>query len=195
VLVAVEGRYAGYITIADQVKADAALAVQSLRRVGVKKLVMLSGDKEAIVQRVAADLKLDEAYGGLLPQDKVRKVEALKAQGHTVAFVGDGINDAPVIARADVGLAMGGLGSDAAIETADVVIQTDQPAKIATAIRIGKKTNQIVWQNIALAFGVKALVLLFGAGGVATMWEAVFADVGVAFLAILNAIRIQQMKF
>jgi Cd2+/Zn2+-exporting ATPase len=195
VMVAIDGQYVGYITIADQVKADAVLAVKGLRDQGVKRLVMLSGDKDTIVQQVAGQLQLDEAYGGLLPQDKVRKVEALKAEGRTVAFVGDGINDAPVITVADVGMAMGGLGSDAAIETADVVIQTDQPVKIATAIHIGKKTNQIVWQNIGLAFGVKALVLILGAGGLATMWEAVFADVGVAFLAILNAIRIQRMKF
>jgi Cd2+/Zn2+-exporting ATPase len=195
VLVSIDGIYAGYITIADQLREDAALAVQSLRNLGVKKLVMLSGDKDTIVQQVAQTLGLDEAYGSLLPADKVSKVAALKAQGRTVAFVGDGINDAPVITLADVGLAMGGLGSDAAIETADVVIQTDQPGKIATAIKIGKKTKQIVWQNIGLAFGVKALVLLLGAGGLATMWEAVFADVGVAFLAILNAVRIQRMKF
>ncbi|MBA9079150.1 MULTISPECIES: heavy metal translocating P-type ATPase [Rufibacter] len=195
VLVAVDGAYAGYITIADKTKEDAPLAVRRMRELGVKKLVMLSGDKDSIVQKVAAELQLDEAYGGLLPQDKVSKVEALKAEGRMVAFVGDGINDAPVITLADVGMAMGGLGSDAAIETADVVIQTDHPSKIATAINIGKKTKQIVWQNIALAFGVKALVLAFGAFGVASMWEAVFADVGVAFLAILNAVRIQRMKF
>ncbi|MBB6609701.1 cadmium-translocating P-type ATPase [Pontibacter sp. Tf4] len=195
VLVAVDGIYAGYITIADKTKADAPLAVKRMRELGVKKLVMLSGDKDSIVQKVAKELQLDEAYGGLLPQDKVGHVEKLKAQGRMVAFVGDGINDAPVITLADVGMAMGGLGSDAAIETADVVIQTDHPARIATAINIGKKTKQIVWQNIALAFGVKAIVLILGAGGLATMWEAVFADVGVAFLAILNAVRIQRMHF
>ncbi|WP_276496210.1 heavy metal translocating P-type ATPase [Pontibacter litorisediminis] len=195
VLVAVDGEYAGYITIADKIKEDAPLAVQRMRELGVKKLVMLSGDKGSIVQKVASELKLDETYGGLLPQDKVSKVEELKAKGHTVAFVGDGINDAPVITLADVGMAMGGLGSDAAIETADVVIQADHPSRIPTAINIGKKTRQIVWQNIALAFGVKAVVLLLGAGGLATMWEAVFADVGVAFLAILNAVRIQRMHF
>ena len=195
VLVAVDGVYAGYITIADKTKEDAPLAVQRMRQLGVKKLVMLSGDKDSIVQKVAKELQLDEAYGGLLPQDKVAYVENLKAEGRTVAFVGDGINDAPVITLADVGMAMGGLGSDAAIETADVVIQTDHPARIATAINIGKKTKQIVWQNIALAFGVKAIVLILGAGGLATMWEAVFADVGVAFLAILNAVRIQRMTF
>jgi Zn2+/Cd2+-exporting ATPase len=195
VLVAVDGIYAGYITIADKTKADAPLAVQRMRELGVKKLVMLSGDKDSIVQKVAKELQLDAAYGGLLPQDKVTHVEKLKAEGRMVAFVGDGINDAPVITLADVGMAMGGLGSDAAIETADVVIQTDHPARIATAISIAKKTKQIVWQNITLAFGVKAIVLILGAGGLATMWEAVFADVGVAFLAILNAVRIQRMKF
>ena len=176
-------------------KEDAVQAIKTLHELGIKDIVMLSGDKDSIVQKVARELKIDSAYGGLLPEDKVNKVEALKKQGRTVAFIGDGINDAPVITLADVGMAMGGLGSDAAIETADVVIQTDQPSKIATAINIGKKTKQIVWQNIGLAFGVKALVLIFGAFGVATMWEAVFADVGVAFLAILNAIRIQRMKF
>ncbi|PTX13165.1 Cd2+/Zn2+-exporting ATPase [Pontibacter mucosus] len=195
VVVAVGGAYVGYITIADKVKEDAPLAVRRMRELGVKRLVMLSGDKNSIVQKVAGELKLDEAYGGLLPQDKVNKVEELKAEGRTVAFVGDGINDAPVITLADVGMAMGGLGSDAAIETADVVIQTDHPSKIATAINIGKKTRQVVWQNIALAFGVKAIVLILGAGGLATMWEAVFADVGVALLAILNAVRIQRIKF
>ncbi|EJF10779.1 heavy metal translocating P-type ATPase [Pontibacter sp. BAB1700] len=195
VIVAVDGTYAGYITIADKTKEDAPLAVKRMRELGVKRLVMLSGDKDSIVQEVAAELKLDAAYGGLLPQDKVSHVEKLKAEGRTVAFVGDGINDAPVITLADVGMAMGGLGSDAAIETADVVIQMDNPARIATAINIGKKTKQVVWQNIALAFGVKAIVLILGAGGLATMWEAVFADVGVAFLAILNAVRIQRMHF
>jgi Cd2+/Zn2+-exporting ATPase len=195
VLVAVDGSYAGHIVIADRIKADAVAAVKAMRRQGVKNLVMLSGDKEAIVQKVANELQLDSAYGGLLPQDKVAKLEAFKAQQKKVAFVGDGINDAPVITLSDVGIAMGGLGSDAAIETADVVIQTDQPSKIATAIAIGRKTKQVVWQNIGMAFTVKAAVLLLGAGGLATMWEAVFADVGVALLAILNAVRIQQIKF
>ncbi|MCJ8167615.1 cadmium-translocating P-type ATPase [Pontibacter sp. E15-1] len=195
VLVAVDGSYAGYITIADKIKEDAPLAVKKMRELGVKRLVMLSGDKDTIVQQVAGELQLDQAYGGLLPQDKVSHVEELKAEGRTVAFVGDGINDAPVITLADVGMAMGGLGSDAAIETADVVIQTDNPARIATAIDIGKKIKQVVWQNITMAFAVKAIVLILGAGGLATLWEAVFADVGVAFLAILNAVRIQRMKF
>jgi len=195
VLVAVDGSFAGYLTVADQLKPDALPAVQALRQLGISDLVMLSGDQESVVRGVAASLGIDQAFGGLLPEDKVTKVEALKARGRTVAFVGDGLNDAPVIALADVGVAMGGLGSDAAIETADVVIQTDQPAKIATAIRIGRQTHRIVWQNIGLAFGVKALVLAFGAFGVASLWEAVFADVGVAFLAILNAVRIQRMTF
>ncbi|WP_017730189.1 heavy metal translocating P-type ATPase [Nafulsella turpanensis] len=194
-LVAIDKVYAGYLSIADKVKEDAAAAIEQLHQLGVKTTVMLSGDKDSIVQKVARELKIDKAYGGLLPQDKVSHFEALQQDGKKIAFVGDGINDAPVIALADVGIAMGGLGSDAAIETADVVIQTDQPAKIATAIRLGKKTKQIVWQNIALAFGVKILVLSLGAFGIASLWEAVFADVGVALLAILNAIRIQRMKF
>ena len=195
VVVAIDGKYEGYITIADQIKEDAVVAIKQLGDLGIDTIVMLSGDKDSIVQKVAGQLKIDKAYGGLLPQDKVAKVEELKKHGKKVAFVGDGINDAPVITLADVGMAMGALGSDAAIETADVVIQTDQPVKIATAIKIGKKTRQIVWQNIGLAFGVKALVLIFGAFGVASLWEAVFADVGVAFLAILNAVRLQRIKF
>ncbi|MDL5046956.1 HAD-IC family P-type ATPase [Oscillatoria amoena NRMC-F 0135] len=157
---------------------------------------MLSGDKQSVVDKIAKALGIDAAYGGLLPENKVEKVEELKRDKiRVIAFVGDGINDAPVLAVSDVGMAMGGLGSDAAIETADVVIQTDQPSKIAQAIKIAKTTNRIVWQNIAFAFGVKIIVLVLGAGGIATMWEAVFADVGVALLAILNAIRIQKMKY
>ena len=195
VLVAVDGRFAGYITIADTLKDDAEIAIQALHDANIQEVIMLSGDKQAVVQKIATQLGLDKAYGGLLPEDKVHEVEGLKSKGRVVAFVGDGINDAPVIAIADVGIAMGGLGSDAAIETADIVIQTDHPSKIATAIKIGKATKRIVWQNIGLAFGVKLIVLLFGAGGLASMWEAVFADVGVALLAIFNAIRIQKMKF
>jgi Cd2+/Zn2+-exporting ATPase len=157
---------------------------------------MLSGDKDSITQKVANDLGITEAKGALLPEDKLKEVEELKKQlGRKVAFVGDGINDAPVLAVSDVGIAMGGLGSDVAIETADVVIQTDQLSKILTGIKIGKSTRNVVWQNIGLAFGVKAIVLILGAVGMATMWEAVFADVGVAFLAILNAIRLQKMKW
>ena len=196
VLLAVNGKYAGFVTIADEPKPDAKQAIVALHSVGVNRIVMLSGDKTSITQKVAIDLKVDEAHGDLLPEDKVRQLEKLKAEpNRLVAFVGDGINDAPVLALSDVGIAMGALGSDVAIETADVVIQNDMPSKIATAIKIGHATKKIVYQNIGLAFGVKAIVLILGAGGLATMWEAVFADVGVAFLAILNAVRIQRMKF
>ncbi|MFZ6663727.1 heavy metal translocating P-type ATPase [Peijinzhouia sedimentorum] len=191
--VAVDQKYAGYLVIADELKEDAAQAINALHKSGVRELIMLSGDKNAVTQQVAKSLGIDKAFGDLLPEQKVEKVEELKKDtSRVIAFVGDGINDAPVLALADVGMAMGGLGSDAAIETADVVIQTDQPSKIATAIQLGKQTKRIVWQNISLAFGVKLIVLALGAGGLATMWEAVFADVGVALLAILNAVRIQQ---
>ena len=156
---------------------------------------MLSGDKNTVVQYVAKKLGIDQAYGDLLPEDKVNKVKDLIAQNQKVAFVGDGVNDAPAVALSDVGIAMGGLGSDATIETADIVIQDDKPSKIPMAIIIGKQTKKIVWQNIILAFAVKGIVLLLGAGGLATMWEAVFADVGVALLAILNSVRIQKMDF
>ncbi len=195
VAVAVEKSFAGYLTIADEVKEDSPGAIKLMHSLGIKT-IMLSGDKQAVADKVAKSLGIDQAYGDLLPEHKVEKVEAIKkGKKEAVAFVGDGINDAPVLALSDVGIAMGGLGSDAAIETADVVIQTDQPSKIVTAIKIGKATNKIVWQNIALAFGVKIIVMALGAGGLATMWEAVFADVGVALLAILNAVRIQRMKF
>lgn len=156
---------------------------------------MLSGDKTSVVRLVSEKLGIDNAFGDLLPEDKVNKIKEIKDKNETVAFVGDGINDAPVVALSDVGIAMGGLGSDATIETADVVIQDDKPSKIAVAIKIGKQTKKIVWQNITLAFVVKGIVLILGAGGVATMWEAVFADVGVALLAIVNAIRILRKKF
>ncbi|MCJ0742518.1 heavy metal translocating P-type ATPase [Pedobacter montanisoli] len=196
VLMAVDNVYAGYVLIADEIKDDAKQAIIDLHANGVKKVVMLSGDKDAITQKVAKELGIDSAFGDLLPEDKVAKLTEIKAdQSNVVAFVGDGINDAPVLALSDIGMAMGALGSDVAIETADVVIQNDMPSKIASAIKIGKATKKIVYQNIGLAFGVKLIVLVLGAGGLATMWEAVFADVGVAFLAILNAIRIQRMKF
>lgn len=196
VVVSVDGQYAGYITIADKIKEDAQQAIQRMKSLGVTKTIMLSGDKNTITQKVAKEVGVDEAFGGLLPEGKVEKVEALKKDPtQLVAFVGDGINDAPVLALSDVGIAMGGLGSDAAIETADVVIQTDQPSKIATAMKIGRETKKIVIQNIVLALGVKTIVLLLGAEGIANMWEAIFADVGVALLAILNAVRIQRMKF
>ena len=195
VVAAVDGKYAGYLTVADAPKEDAARAVQELKADGINKVVMLSGDKDSIVQRVAKELGITEAHGGLLPEDKAIYVQDYKNAGRKLAFVGDGVNDAPVVALADVGIAMGGLGSDATIETADVVIQTDHPSKIATARRIARATHRVVWQNIWLAFVVKAIVLVLGAGGLATMWEAVFADVGVALLAILNAVRIQRMNF
>ncbi len=194
ILVAVNQKYAGYFIIADEVKEDGKEAIQSLHKLNVAT-IMLSGDNQAIVSVVAKHLNVDQAFGNLLPENKVEKLEALLKQNLSVAFVGDGVNDAPVIALANVGIAMGGLGSDATIETADVVIQNDQPTKIYTAINIGKKTKEIVWQNIFLAFTVKLIVLVMGAGGLATMWEAVFADVGVALLAILNAVRIQRIKF
>ncbi|KMQ63638.1 metal ABC transporter ATPase [Chryseobacterium sp. BLS98] len=194
IAIAYDKKFAGYITIADSIKTDAKETVESLHRMGVKA-TMLSGDKNTVVQYVADQLGIDNAFGDLLPEDKVNKVKEIKAKNQTVAFVGDGVNDAPVVALSDVGIAMGGLGSDATIETADVVIQDDKPSKIPMAINIGKQTKKIVWQNIILAFAVKAVVLVLGAGGLATMWEAVFADVGVAMLAILNAVRIQRMKF
>lgn len=195
IVVTVDGQLAGYVTIADEIKEDSQQAIYDMHARGIET-VMLSGDKQAVVDRVAIKLGIDQAYGDLLPENKVQKVEELKKDANRViAFVGDGINDAPVLALSDVGIAMGGLGSDAAIETADVVIQTDQPARIVTAIEIGRSTNRIVWQNIGLAMGVKVIVLVLGAGGIATMWEAVFADVGVALLAILNAVRIQKQRF
>lgn len=195
VVAAINNTYAGYITIADEIKDDSSDAINEMHKLDIRT-VMLSGDKQAVVDKVAKVLNIDAAFGNLLPENKVQKVEDLKEdETRIIAFVGDGINDAPVLALSDVGIAMGGLGSDAAIETADVVIQTDQPSKIITGIKIGKGTKKIVWQNIGLAFAVKAVVLVLGAGGLATMWEAVFADVGVALLAILNAIRIQNKRF
>jgi len=193
VVVAINGQYAGCITISDELKDDAKQAVADLHGMGIQT-VMLSGDKSSVVQKVAAALGIDRAFGDLLPEGKVEKVQALKSENRRLAFVGDGVNDAPVVALADAGIAMGGLGSDATIETADIVIQNDQPSKIASAVKIGKLTRRIVWQNIGLAMAVKIAVLALGAGGVATLWEAVFADVGVALLAILNAVRIQKME-
>ncbi|RFN59431.1 heavy metal translocating P-type ATPase [Marixanthomonas ophiurae] len=196
VMVSIEGKFAGYVIIADELKDDAHEAIKQIRESGISKIIMLSGDKDSITQQVAKEMGIDTAKGGLLPEDKLNEVEKLMSENDgRVAFIGDGINDAPVLAASDVGIAMGGLGSDVAIETADVIIQTDQPSKIAKAIKIGRSTRSIVYQNIALAFGVKAVVLVLGAGGLATMWEAVFADVGVALLAILNAVRLQKMKW
>ncbi|MBK9299738.1 MAG: cadmium-translocating P-type ATPase [Bacteroidetes bacterium] len=194
IAIAYDKIFVGYITIADSIKQDAQITIDKLKALGVKT-TMLSGDKSTVVKYVANILGIENAFGDLLPEDKVNKVKEIKAKNQTVCFVGDGVNDAPVVALSNVGIAMGGLGSDATIETADVVIQDDMPSKIPMAINIGKQTKKIVWQNIIMAFVVKAIVLILGAGGLATMWEAVFADVGVALLAILNAVRIQRMKF
>ena len=194
IAVAESGQFVGYLTIADAIKEDALAAVDKLKSLGIN-ITMLSGDKTAVVKYVAEKLGISQAHGDLLPEDKVNKVQEIKARNESVAFVGDGVNDAPVVALSDAGIAMGGLGSDATIETADVVIQDDRPSKIPLAIQIGKATKRIVWQNITLAFVVKGIVLVLGAGGLATMWEAVFADVGVALLAILNAVRVQKMRF
>lgn len=194
IAVAYNKKFVGYLTIADSIKEDAQITIDKLKSLGIKT-TMLSGDKNTVVQYVAKSLDITNAFGDLLPEDKVNKVKEIIAKNETVAFVGDGVNDAPVVALSNVGIAMGGLGSDATIETADVVIQDDMPSKIPMAINIGKQTKKIVWQNITLAFAVKAIVLVLGAGGLATMWEAVFADVGVALLAILNAVRIQRMRF
>ena len=193
IYVAVDGVYAGYILIADEIKEDSKLALEKLKQQGIQQTVMLTGDNQAAAEQIASQLKIDQVYSELLPGDKVTKLEMLTAQQKNngkIAFVGDGINDAPVLARADVGVAMGGLGSDAAIEAADVVIMTDEPSKLADAIILAKKTMMIAKQNIIFTLAVKFAVLLAGVFGMATMWAAVFADVGVAFLAILNAVRI-----
>ncbi len=192
IYVAIDGKYAGSIIAADSIKEDAANTIQSLKTLGIKRTVMLTGDNQAIGEAVGRELAMDQIFTQLLPADKVSRMEELKGQTSnkgTLVFVGDGINDAPVLAGADVGIAMGGMGSDAAIEAADIVIMTDQPSKVATAIGIARKTLTIVKENIVFALGVKGLVLLLGAFGIANMWEAVFADVGVSVIAILNAIR------
>ncbi|MFK4321159.1 Cd2+/Zn2+-exporting ATPase [Bacillus sp. RC145] len=195
--VAVDGKYAGYIVISDEVKEDSKQAIQKLKELGIKKTVMLTGDAKSVGEAVGKELGLDEVHAELLPHQKVEeieKIDAAKRGKEKIAFVGDGINDTPVLARADVGIAMGGLGSDAAIEAADIVIMTDEPSKIVTAVKIAKRTRSIVWQNIIFALGVKGLVLLLGAFGIATMWEAVFSDVGVTLLAVLNAMRVLRVK-
>ena len=194
VVCAIGGSYAGYLLLADALKDDAKTAIDNLKALNIENIQILSGDKQSIVTNFAEKLGISKAYGDLLPDGKVKHLEELrKNEANQIAFVGDGMNDAPVLALSHVGIAMGGLGSDAAIETADVVIQTDQPSKVAEAIKVGKLTRRIIWQNVSLAFGVKLLVLILGAGGLATLWEAVFADVGVALLAIMNAVRIQKM--
>lgn len=189
---AIDNIYAGYILLADSPKEDAQNAITSLQALNINNIQMLSGDKQTIVSKLAKYLGIEKAYGDLLPEGKVEKIEGLrKNPNNYIAFVGDGINDAPVLALSNIGIAMGGLGSDAAIETADIVIQTDQPSKIATAVHIGRQTRNIVWQNIVMALGIKIFILTLGVFGIATLWEAVFADVGVALLAVLNAIRIK----
>ncbi len=197
VYTAVDKTFAGSIVISDQIKPDSAIAISGLKTAGVKKTVMLTGDADVVGQKVAKELSLDEVYTELLPADKVEKMEELlkeKSEKGKLAFVGDGINDAPVLARADIGIAMGGLGSDAAIEAADVVIMTDEPSKIVTAMEIAKRTLRIVKQNIVFALLVKAVVLILGAIGLSNMWEAVFADVGVSVIAIINSIRVLRTK-
>ena len=193
IYLAADGKYIGNILISDEVKEDSARAIKGMKENGVKEIVMLTGDNEAIGKNIAEKLGIDKVFTELLPNEKVEKLEEIyktKSEKEKVAFVGDGINDAPVLARADLGIAMGGAGSDAAIEAADVVIMNDEPSKIVTAIKIAKKTKEIVWQNITIAFAVKIIVMILGLFGDATMWEAVFADVGVALLAVLNATRV-----
>ena len=195
--VSIDGKYAGHIIIADVVKEDAAECIKRLHAAGVRKTVMLTGDRAEVAKAVAEKLGLDEYHGKLLPEDKVNQVERLlgeMSEKGKLAFVGDGINDAPVLTRADIGIAMGAMGSDAAIEAADIVLMDDKPSKITSAIRIARKTMRIVWQNIVFALGVKFAVLVLAAVGLATMWLAVFADVGVAILAILNAMRCMRVK-
>ena len=197
IYIAIDKTFAGYYLISDKIKEDAYKAVKEFRENNVKKIVMLTGDREEISKNVSKELKLDKYYAELLPQDKVKKVESLmkeKSESGKLVFIGDGINDAPVLALSDIGVAMGGLGSDAAIEAADIVIMTDEPSKLANAIKISKKTMQIVKENIIFAITVKILVLLLSAVGIATMWVAVFADVGVSVIAIINALRILRVK-
>ena len=196
VVCALDGRYAGYLVIADKPKEDAARAVAELKSLGIEDIRILSGDREALVANLGRRLGVSEARGDLLPEGKMEILEALRGEpGKVTAFVGDGFNDAPALATSDVGVAMGALGSDAAIETAEVVIQSDQPSRLPAAIRIGRLTHRIVRQNILLAIGVKVVVLTLGALGIATMWEAVFADVGVTLLAVLNAVRASNRRF
>ena len=195
--VAINNKFEGSIVIADKIKEDAKQTIQGLKRNNVSKTVMLTGDKKEIAEKVAKQIEIDEVYTDLLPDQKVEKVEELmkqKTEKGKLAFVGDGINDAPVLAISDIGIAMGGLGSDAAIEAADIVIMNDKPSKILEAIKISTKTMKIVKQNIIFAISVKILVLILGACGIATMWEAVFADVGVSFIAILNSLRALGIK-
>jgi Cd2+/Zn2+-exporting ATPase len=192
IYVAIDNKYAGSILISDEIKEDSIRAISSLKAMGVKKIVMLTGDNKDIASSIGKTLGVDEVYSQLLPHEKVEKLEAIEKQKSLkgkVVFVGDGINDAPVLARADIGIAMGGVGSDAAIEAADIVIMNDEPSKIAEAIKIAKRTKKIVMQNIVFALSVKAVILILAVFGISTMWEAVFGDVGVALIAVLNSMR------
>lgn len=196
ILVSVSGKFAGYVIVADAYKSDVTESIAKIKEQGIEKITMLSGDKQKLTEKVAGDLGIDEARGGLLPEEKLQAVKEIQADpDKKVSFIGDGINDAPVLISSDIGVAMGAMGSDLAIESADVVLQTDEPSKFLTALSISKATRKIIWQNIALALGVKLIVMVFGALGYANLWIAVFADVGVALLAIANAVRLQQMKF
>ncbi|PCI04817.1 MAG: cadmium-translocating P-type ATPase [Flavobacteriaceae bacterium] len=196
VLIAIDDTYVGHIVIADGLKKDALATINGIKKAGIKEIIMLSGDKDSITQKVAKTLGIQQAKGGLLPEDKLKELTILQEdESKVVAFIGDGINDAPVLAASHIGIAMGAMGSDVAIETADVIFQTDEPSKFITALQISKSTQAVIRQNIYLAFGVKIIVLTLGALGMANMWGAVFSDVGVAFLAILNAVRLQYMKW
>ena len=195
--VALDKIYMGYIVISDEIKEDSKETIKMLKNMGIKKTVMLTGDNNRIGETIGYKLGLDEVYTQLLPDQKVEKLNEIinrKSSNRKMIFVGDGINDAPVLARADIGIAMGGIGSDAAIEAADVVIMTDEPSKIVTAIKIAKRTKKIVSQNIVFALGVKLVILVLGAVGIANMWEAVFGDVGVALIAVLNSMRAMKVE-
>ena len=197
IYISINNEYSGYIVISDQIKEDSKKAIKQLKKKGIRNIVMLTGDKENVAKEVSEEVGVDSYYAELLPQDKVSKIEELKEglpKDKKIVFVGDGINDAPVLARADIGVAMGALGSDAAIEAADIVLMTDELGKLPIAMMIANKTRTIVWQNIVFALSVKAIVLVLGAIGIATMWEAVFADVGVAVIAVLNAMRVLNYK-
>ena len=198
VYVVIDGEYVGNIVISDELKKTSVKTIKELQNLGIKDIVMLTGDNKKVGDFIGEKLGIRKVFSELLPQDKIQKLEAIiKAKNNkgNIVFVGDGINDAPVLTRADIGIAMGGIGSDAAIEAADIVIMNDEPEKILTAIKISKFTKKIVFQNIIFAFAVKIIVLVLGAGGLATMWEAVFADVGVALIAIFNAMRIVRKKY
>jgi Cd2+/Zn2+-exporting ATPase len=196
--IAIDKTYGGYIELSDQLKPDVHQAMKELRKMGMQKLVMLTGDKESVAYQIAAELDLEEIHSELLPQQKVEMMEIMqsrKSKNERLAFVGDGINDAPVLACSDLGIAMGGLGSDAAIEAADIVIMNDEPGKIPVAVRIARDTRAIVIENIVFALGIKAIVLALGAVGLATMWQAVFADVGVTIIAVINSLRLMRGNY